>query len=202
VHLNGYGSTPQALNVKVNGDAKVAMPSAWPSGSTLPPNNPVVPPGGSVPAGTAPPTFGGGSMIVQAAGTLGLVNTGTNNYVFPGAIVFKSTGTLDVAGVVVNNSWTGAGQSFQGVFFESPNIINSSVSQFQVLTNNFNWVNFSTLPHFSVLAFTLVPENGGLTQKNADAVAPHVNTYSILIDAASTGQCWTCLVNPNPVNMK
>ena len=184
--------------MKVNGNATVRMPSAWPAGSSLPPNNLPVPPGGSVPPGTPAPGFGGGSMIVQATGTLTLVNGGTNDFVFPGAIVLKSTGDLNVNGVVVNNSWTGAGQSFQGVFFESPNIV-SSPGNIQVLTNNLNWVNFSTLPHAPVRTWQLVPAgNGSLSHLAADSVAPHRNTYSVLIEAAAAGQCWVCLVNTRP----
>jgi filamentous hemagglutinin family protein len=198
--LNGYGSTPQALNVKVNGDAVAAMPSTWPAGSSLPPNNLPVPPGGSRPAGAPAPGFGGGSMIVQATGTLTLANS--NDFVFPGAIVLKSAGALDVNGVVINNSWTGAGQSFQGVFFESPSIVSTS-GLIQVLTNNLNWVNFSTLPHAPVRTWQLVPgSNGALGHLAADSVAPHRNTYSILIEAAAAGQCWVCLVNTAPVNMQ
>jgi hypothetical protein len=200
--LNGYGSAPQALNVKVNGNAAVGMPSAWPAGSGLPPNNRPVPPGGVVSPGAPPPSFGGGSMIVQATGTLKLVNIGTNDFVFPGAIVLKSTGALDVNGVVVNNSWTGAGQSFQGVFFESPNIV-SSIGNIQVLTNNLNWVNFSTLPHAPVRTWQLVPAgNGSLSHLAADSIAPHRNTYSVLIEAAAASQCWVCLVNTAPINVQ
>ena len=199
--LNAYGSAPQALNVMVHGNAAVWMPSAWPAGSGLPPNNLPVPPGGGRPAGAPAPGFGGGSMIVQATGTLSLVNGGTNDFVFPGAIVLKSTGDLNVNGVVVNNSWTAAGQSFQGVFFESPNI-GSSTGNIQVLTNNLNWVNFSTLPHAPVRTWQLVPAaNGSLSHLAADSIAPHRNTYSILIEAAAAGQCWVCLVNTAPVNM-
>ena len=200
--LNGYGSMPQALNLRVNGNATVQMPSAWPAGSSLPANNRPVPPGGSVPPGTPAPGFGGGSMIVQATGTLTLVNNGTDDFVFPGAIVLKSTGDLDVNGVVVNNSWTGAGQSFQGVFFESPNIV-STPGLIQVLTNNLNWVNFSTLPHAPVRTWQLVPAgNGSLSHLAADSIAPHRNTYSILIEAAAAGQCWVCLVNGAPINVQ
>jgi len=122
--------------------------------------------------------------------------------VFPGAIVLKSTGTLDLSGVVVNNSWTGAGQSFQGVFFESPDIV-SSRGDIQVLTNNLNWVNFSSMPHAPVRTWQLVPAgDGSLSHLAADSIAPHGNTYSILIEAAATGQCWICLVNSTPINMQ
>ena len=200
--LNAYGSTPQVLNLMVHGNAAVWMPSAWPAGSSLPPNDLPVPPGGRRPAGTPAPSFGGGSMIVQAAGTLTLVDGGTNDFEFPGAVVLKSTGDLDLNGVVVDNGWTGAGQSFQGVFFESPNIV-SRRGNIQVLTNNFNWINFSTMPHFSVRTSQLVPAgDGSLSHLAADSVAPHLNTYSILIEAAAAGQCWVCLVSTTPVNMR
>ena len=48
----------------------------------------------------------------------------------------------------------------------------------------------------------LVPaSDGSLSQLAADSLAPHVNTYSTLIEAAANGQCWVCLVNTAPVNM-
>jgi hypothetical protein len=53
-----------------------------------------------------------------------------------------------------------------------------------------------------VRAFTLVRNpSGSATFVAADAIAPHLNTYSVLINAAALGQCWTCLVNYPAVNM-
>jgi len=199
--LNLYGASPQFLNVKLNGNALVSMPSAWPGGSTSPPNNPPVLQGTSRPPGIPAPAYGGGSMIVQASGALTLAGGPTNNFVFPGGIVLKAVGDLNLNAVVITNGWTTNGQPFQGIFFESPNII-SPGGNIQVLTNNLNWVNFSTLPHAPVRAWTLVQMgNGSAGYATADAVAPHLNTYSILSEAAANGQCYLCLINGNPVNM-
>ena len=72
-----------------------------------------------------------------------------------------------------------------------------------MLTNNLNWVNFSTFPHAPVRSWQLLPAADGSAQfVAADAVAPHLNNYSTLIEAAAAGQCWVCLVNTNPVNMR
>jgi hypothetical protein len=200
--LNAYGSSPQVLNFLVNGNASVWIPSAWPAGWSAPANNLPVPPSGSRPPGTPDPGFGGGSMIVQATGTLTLVNGGTNDFVFPGGIVLKAGGGLNLNGVAVNNGWTATGKSFQGVFFESPNIVNDA-GNIQVLTNNLNWVNFSSLPHAPVRTWQLVPAvDGSLNYVIADTIAPHLNTYSVLVDAAATGGCWVCLVNTTPVNIR
>jgi serine protease len=182
--LSAYGTAPQVMNLKVNGSANVWMPSAWPAGTTAPTNNGTVQPGYMLPTGTLFPAFGGGSMIIQVSGALSLYSGPTNDFVFPGGIVFKSAGTLDVNGVVVNNGWTGSGQSFQGVFFESPNIV-SSVGNFSVFTNNLNWINFSTFPHAPVRSSQLAPFTGGLSYKVSDSVAPHINTYSTLINTVT-----------------
>lgn len=199
--LNAYGSSPQVLNIMMNGNAVAWMPSAWPSGWTLPANNAVVPPGGSRPAGVPEPSYGGGSMIVQATGTLQLYKGATNNFVFPGAIAFKAGGTLDLNGVVVNQGWTTTGKQFQGVFFESPNII-SPAGNIQVLTNNPNWINFSTFPQQHVRTWSLTPSSGGgASFVVADGFATHLNTYSATIEAAANGQCWVCLINSAWVDM-
>ena len=105
-------------------------------------------------------------------------------------------------GVAVDNGWTTTGKSFQGVFVESPNII-SSPGSIQVLTNNLNWVNFSTLPHAPVRTSQLVrATDGSARYASADTVAPHLNTYSILVEAAAAGQCWVCLLRYCPVNLQ
>src|SRR6185369_3452247 len=93
---------------------------------TLPQNNAPLAPGAVRPPGTPEPAFGGGSMIVQATGSLTLVNGGTNDFAFPGAIVLKAGGDLNTGGVIVNQGWTVSGQQFQGIFLESPNIFSSA----------------------------------------------------------------------------
>jgi hypothetical protein len=35
----------------------------------------------------------------------------------------------------------------------------------------------------------------------ADSVAPHLNTYSTQVEIAASGGCWTCTVNPEPVDV-
>ena len=199
--LNDYGTVPQFFNVMVNGNAHVAMPSAWPSGVTLPPNNLTVPPGGTRASGVPDPSYGASSIIVQATGTLSLSGGASNDFVFAGGIALKSQSTLDLSGVIVDQGWTTSGQAFQGTFFESPNIV-SSGGNIQVLSNNLNWVNFSTLPHAPVRTWSLVRAGDGSAQYiTADSVAPHLNAYSLLIEAAANGQCWTCIINNLPVNM-
>ena len=199
--LNHYGAAPQVLNVLVNGNASAAMPSAWPAGVTSPANNRPVLQGGSRPPGAPNPGYGGGSMIVQATGALSLAGGASNDFVFPGGVVLKAGGNLDVKGVAVTNGWTTSGQSFQGIFLESPNIV-STGGNIRVLTSNLNWVNFSTMPHAPVRAWTLVAAgNGSASYATADAVAPHLNTYSVLTEAAAAGQCYLCLTNMNPVPM-
>lgn len=199
--LNGYGSSPQVLNLNVAGNVVVSMPSMWPSGLNWPPNNVPVPGGGNRPAGAPDPAYGGGSLLLQVAGSLALNGGDINNFVFPGGIAFKTGGSLDFAGVSVSNGWTTNGVPFQGAFFESP-FIYDSVSNIRVFTNRLNWVNFSTLPHAPVRAFELVRAfDASAGYQTADLVAPHLNTYSILVEAAANGQCWLCLINPLPVNM-
>ena len=199
--LNDYGNAPQYFNFMVNGNAHLEMPSAWPSWVILPPNNPPVPAGGVRAAGVPDPSYGASSIIVQASGAMTLYGDVSNDFVFSGGIALKSGGTLDLSGVTVNQGWTTTGQAFQGTFFESPNIV-STGGNIQVLTNNLNWINFSTLPHAPVRTWTLMRAAGGSAQYfSADSVAPHLNTYSVLINAAAAGQCWVCLDNTQPVNM-
>ena len=198
--LNDYGNAPQFLNLMVNGDASVFMPSDWPPAWSEPPNNLPVPLGGIRPAGVPEPSYGGGSMIVQATGSLTLRSSKSNDFVFPGAIVLKAGGTLNLNGVLVNQGWTATGKAFQGVFLESPYITSSDT--IRVATNNLNWVNFSTFPHAPVRTWQFVPmPDGSLQYVTADTVAPHLNTYSLLIEIAAAGGCWTCVVNYAPVNM-
>jgi hypothetical protein len=199
--LNAYGTVPQFLNLDILASGTVWMPSAWPSGSAAPPNQQVVMPNGVRGRDVRDPAYGGGSMIVQSSGALTLVNGGTGDFVFPGGIVLKAGGTLDFNGVLVDQGWTTSGQPFQGLFFEAPTI-RSSVGNIRLYSNDLNWSNFSTFPLTPVRAFTLQrnPDNTA-SHAPADAVAPHLNTYSALIDAAASGQCWTCLQNTQPVNM-
>ena len=151
-------------------------------------------------SGTPEPSFGGGSMIVQATGALKLQGGATNDFGFPGGIVLKAGGDLDLNGVIVNQGWNTAGRAFQGVFFESPNIV--STGNIQVLSNNLNWVNFSTFPHAPVRTWTLVQVGDGSAQYvTADTIAPHLNTYSIVVETAVAGQCWVCLMYTSPLNM-
>jgi hypothetical protein len=140
-------------------------------------------------------------MIVQATGALSLAGGVSNDFVFPGGVVLKAGGNLDLKGVAITNGWTTSGQAFQGIFLESPNIV-STGGNLRVLTSNLNWVNFSTMPHAPVRAWTLVAAaNGSASYATADAVAPHLNTYSVLTEAAAAGQCYLCLTNMSPVPM-
>ena len=200
--VNAYGSVPQFLNFNIQDNGTVWMPSSWPAGSTVPVNNAVVPPNGVRAAGVPDPAYGGGSIIVQALGTLALVDGGTHDFVFPGGIALKSGVSIDTAGVQVNQGWTTSGQAFQGTFFEAP-VIMSSNGFIQSYTNNLNWVNFSVFPSTPVRAFMLVRNaNNSASFTTSDSITPHLNTYSVLINAAAQGQCWNpCLINSQPVNM-
>ncbi len=115
--------------------------------------------------------------------------------------MLKAAGTLDLNDVRLNQGWTTAGKAFQGMYFESSNILNSGGS-IDALSNDLNWINFSTMPFASVRAYTLVRNgDGSASYVPADATAPHVNTFSILSNAAASGQCWTCLVDTRPVDV-
>lgn len=201
VTLNAYGAAPQVLNVTINGDASVWMPSTWPAGSTLPRNNNPLAPDAIRPPGVPEPAYGGGSMIVQATGALTLADGGTGDFVFPGAIVLRATGTLDVNGILLNQGWTGDGQSFQGIFIESPDIV-SPAGTMRFFTNDPNWVNFSTLPKAPVRAFTLRTQpDGSASFAAADDAVPHLNTYSVIQGIAAAGGCWLCAVNTQPIDV-
>lgn len=196
--LSHYGTAPQIVNLNVNGNALVQMPSAWAGNSTLPPNNATVPAGGARPPGTAAPSFGGGSIIVQSTGSMKLLGGASGDLVFPGGIVLRAGGTLDINGVVVNQGWTTSGRAFQGIFLESPNIV--SASRIYLLSNDLNWTNFSTLPKAKVSVSTLVQmPDGSEAYAPADGVVTHVNSYSLITEAAANGECWICLLNPTPV---
>ena len=200
--LNDYGNAPQFLNVELNGNTEVWMPSSWPAGAPVPKNNAPLPVGGVRPPGTGEPPFGGGSMIVQATGNLMLHDDGSaRDFVFTGGIVLKAGGTLNLNGVTVNQGWTTSGKAFQGIYLESPNITSATVVS--ILSNDLNWTNFSTLPsgHFKIWRLVQMPD-GSAQYAAADSSAPHQNTYSVLVEAAANGQCWTCLVNYAPINVQ
>ncbi|MFO1413882.1 MAG: hypothetical protein U1F10_08245 [Burkholderiales bacterium] len=200
----GYGA-PTFMNLLVEGDGLLWVPSDWvPAtnpGSPSFPNDPAVRPGQVWPAGATEPSYGGGSMIVQATGSLRLKDGGTGDFMFPGSITLKAGGTLDLNGLAVVQGWTTSGRAFQGAFFEAPDIVSGN-GPVSVYTNDRNWVNFSTLPHMPVHAFTFTRNSDGTASyRPADATAPHVNTYSTLIDAAARNECWTCLVDYDAVNV-
>lgn len=197
---NLYGRSPQVMNLLLAGDATFTMPSAWPAGITLPANNAVVLPGSVRPPNTPPPSYGGGSMIVQATGKLTLAGA-AGDLVFPGGIVLKAGVAIDFDGIAVNQGWTTSGQSFQGLFFEAPAIGNRK-GLIQIYGNDLNWANFSSMPTAFVRSFTLQQGSGGeAALLPADTVAPHLNTYSKVIEAAARGQCWTCVLDMQPTNM-
>lgn len=199
--LHAYGASPQVLNVLIHGNGVVWMPSSWGAGASAPVNNPVVAPGETRPPGVPEPFYGGGSMIVQATGNLQLYKGPTNDFVFPGAIAIKAGGTLDLNGVVINQGWTITGKPFQGPFFESPDIV-SPAGFIQVLSNNPNWINFSTMPKQKVRTWSLAPNaQGGASYIVADSFATHLNSYSLTTEAAANGECWLCLINPAWVTM-
>lgn len=199
--LNHYGTQPQVLNLAIHGNGSVWMPSSWPAGSTLPQNNNPLAPGAVRPPGTPKPSYGGGSMILQATGALALVDGGTHDFVFPGAIVLKAGGTLDVNGVLLDQGWTGDGQPFQGIFLESPDIA-STGGLMQFFTNYPNWVNFSTLPTAPVRAYTLLTQpDGSASFVAADDWVPHRNTYSVIQGIAAAGGCWLCAVDTQPIDV-
>ncbi|MFO1322641.1 MAG: M12 family metallo-peptidase [Burkholderiales bacterium] len=199
--VNAYGPAPQVLNLTINGRGTVWMPSSWPAGFTSPPNNSPLAPGAVRPPGTPEPAYGGGSMIVQGTVSLALVNGGTNDFVFPGAIVLKAGNDLDLNGVLVNQGWTTTGKQFQGIFLEAPNIV-SPAGNMQFYTNYPNWVNFSTLPHAPVRAFTLMANSDGSASfVPADATVPHLNTYSTILGIAVSGGCWVCAFDLQPIDV-
>jgi len=196
---------PNVFNIMVMGDASLWAPSAFPpppSADAYPfPNNAVVLPGGSLSANQPEATYGGGSMLLQATGSIRLSKGSTNDFVFPGAIVLKAAATLDVNGVDIIQGWTTAGRPFQGVFLESP-AIQSTGGPLRVYTNNLNWVNFSTLPQAPVRTFTLMRDAAGTaTYVATDDITPHLNTYSTIQTTAASGGCWQCVIDPEPVDV-
>ncbi len=199
----GYGLAPQFMNLTVNGNATFSMPSVWPNGSTLPATNRPVLAGQSRAAGTPDPAFGGGSIIVQATGNLTLDGGASADFVFPGGIALRTSGTLDTHGTTIDNAWTTSGQSFQGVFMEAAQIVDTTIGgALAIRTNDRNWANFSARPAMPVSTWTLQMQPDG-TQAfvAADAAVPHLNLYSIETEANAAGQCWVCLVYTQPVSL-
>lgn len=196
VTIAAYGSAPQFINLAVNGDATLLMPSSWPAGVNLPRNHRPVAPGESIPNFT-PPAYGGGGIIVQVSDELTLLGGASNDLVIPGALVLKAGRLLDVGGVTLNNGWTSTGQTFQGVFLESPIIVNNG-GAIRVYTNDLNWINFSSFPRAAVETWQLVKPSSQAYFKPANGIAPHLNSYSTSIEMAARGECWTCVVNPMP----
>ncbi|MFO1315274.1 MAG: hypothetical protein U1F58_06685 [Burkholderiales bacterium] len=117
------------------------------------------------------------------------------------SIVLKAEGTLDMNGVLVNQGWTVTGKQFQGIFLESPDIV-SPAGLIQLYSNYPNWVNFSTMPKQYVRAFSLAANpDGSAGFFAADAIIPHLNTYSVSVNLAASGGCWTCAINTQPIDV-
>jgi len=200
--VSHYGTAPQVLNFAVNGDALLAMPSAWPAGYFAPPNSLPALPGETRPASVGNPAHGGSGLIVQASGDLKLAGGTSQDLVLAGGVVLKAGGTLDLAGVAIVNGWTLSGQSFQGVNLEAPRITSSS-GPIRIYTNNLNWGNFSTYPFAPVRTWQFLPRpDGTATYVPADAIVPHLNPYAALVNAAARGECWSCLVDMRPFDMR
>lgn len=205
VLINAYGTQPQVINLKLNGSPSVWMPSAWPGSFPFPANNAVIAPGATRAAGVPEPAYGGGQMILNATGPLVLYDGGaggTANLVFPGGVVLRSLVSIDFAGVTLNQGWTTTGRAFQGVFVEAPVITDSKSPRIKVYSNDLNWINFSTVPAKPVQALRLVRNgDGSASFANADVVSTHLNSYSLVTEAAADGLCWTCLINPQQVDL-
>lgn len=201
--LNLYGAAPQVVNLRVQGHASVWMPSAWPQPYDWPANNAVVPPGGTRDPGVPDPAYGGGSLLLQATGQLALSDggpEGTRDFAFPGGIALRAGEGMDLAGVTLNQGWTTSGVPFQGVFLEAPWITSSS--DIRVFSNDLNWTNLSVLADVPLHVQRLIRNVADAAiYVQADRTAPHLNTYSTLVNAAAEGACWICLVNTQPVDM-
>ena len=74
--LTASGNVPHYFNLAIHGDASVAMPSS-PSGGVLP-----VLAGESRPSSVPDPSYGGGSLLVQATGSLKLARVSSGDFAF------------------------------------------------------------------------------------------------------------------------
>ena len=202
VSIAAYGSAPQFMNLMVNGNATFSMPSVWPNGSTLPPNNRPAMPGDVRAAGLPDPAYGGGSIILQATGAIALQGGASGDLVFPGGLVLKAGGPLDLRGTLLDNAWTTSGAPFQGVFLEAFSIFDSSpAAHISVRTNDLNWANFSVRPLAPVSTWTLQRLGDGTAQFQAsDSAAPHLNFFSVGAEAGAAGLCFPCLANPQVID--
>ena len=200
--LAAFGTAPQFMNLMLHGNATLGMPSAWPNGSTLPPNNRPLMPGDVRGAGVPDPAYGGGSMIVQATGSLTLNGGMSSDFVFPGSVVLRSAGVLDVKGAAIDNAWTTSGATYQGVFLEAAGVTDTGPSaRIAVRTNDLNWVNVMPRALVPVNTWTLKRQGDGTAQfQVADGVAPHLNFFSITTEAGAAGACFTCLVNTQVID--
>ena len=203
VTLTAYGAAPQFFNLLMHGNATLSMPSQWPLGSPLPLNNRPVMPGEIRPAGVLDPAYGGSQMIIQATGSLTLDGGVSGDFVFPGGIVLRTNGFLDIHGVALDNGWTTTGAIYQGLFLESQNILDTSgATAIAIRTNDNNWANFGSRPVLPVTTWQLKRMLDGTAQfQSSDALVPHLNFYGIVTEAAAGGQCFPCLVNPQVIDM-
>ena len=154
--LNGYGSAPQVFNVPRRGQrAGLDAVSLAPEASPDPVNSAPVLPGGFRPAGVPDPTYGGGSLIVQATGGLVLDGGVSYDFVFPRRPRASSPAARSIStAFTVDNGWTTGGQAWQGMFFEAP-VITSSAGLIDVRASDNNWINFNVKPNVGVRAWQL-----------------------------------------------
>jgi len=203
VAIAGYGASAQVYNLMINGNGVVSMPSSWPAGSALPPNNRPVLPNAVRPAGTPDPGYGGGQIIIQAAGTLKLDGGASHDFAFPGGFVLRAGTAIDINGTLLVNGWTTSGTVYQGTFLEAPSIVDRSGSAtLDVFTNDLNWTNFSVRPTVPVQTATLRRQGDGTARYGgANALAPHLNFYGLVTEAGAAGKCYVCLVNTTVMDL-
>ncbi len=203
VTIAGYGTAAQVYNLMINGNGRLTMPSVWPTGSPLPPNNRPVLPNAVRPAGTPDASYGGGQVIVQAAGTLRLDGGASRDFVFPGGFVLRAGTAIDINGATLVNGWTTSGTVYQGTFLEAPSIVDTSgKATLDVYTNDLNWTNFSVRPTVPVQTTTLRRQGDGSARYvGANALAPHLNFYGIVTEAGAAGKCYACLVNTTVMDL-
>jgi hypothetical protein len=186
--MSAVGGGFQAINVKFLGDAYVT------SGATQTPFQLV----GLTSSSIVPPFLtanGGSQLILHATGNMDIDGVygfygplGPYAFQFPGGIAFIAEGYLS-QNVPVYNAWTTNGGAFQGVFYESPNIIASAYTA----TNDQNWVNYSSYPATGPSqAFIIHQTTPGLYQFVNTPDAIHNNTYTRVVTGAPF--CTT----PNP----